>query len=334
MTPDDRPLRLLFWEATGRCNLACKHCRRQETRADELTTDEMRAVLDSVASMGRTVIVFSGGEPLMRDDWRELAAYAKSLALPTALATNGTLIDAGLAKEIAAAGFHRVSISLDGADATTHDTFRGVEGCFDAALAGIAHLRAAGQAIQINASIARHNFAYLDELYQQARQVGAEALHLFLLVPVGCGLEITESHQLTAMEYEGVLNAVVRYQKAGDMELRATCAPHYARVATWENHPPQSSRGCLAGRSVLFLSHAGEVYPCGYLPISCGNVRSESLAEIWRSSDVLHQFDTLEGLTGKCGACKYASICGGCRARAYGTTGNPMGPDPACVYQP
>ncbi len=334
MTPDTRPLRLLFWEATSRCNLACKHCRRLDTADDELTTDEMHAVLASVAGMGRTVIVFSGGEPLLRDDWHKLATYARDLHLPTALATNGTLIDAALARRIADAGFHRVSISLDGADAATHDAFRGVPGCFDAALAGIEHLRAAGQAIQINASIARHNFAYIDELYQQALTLGAQALHLFLLVPVGCGLEIEATHQLTPMEYESVLNSVVRYQKAGGLEIRATCAPHYARVATWENHPLQSSRGCLAGRSVLFLGHGGEVFPCGYLPIRCGNVRDQSLAEIWQTSDVPRRFDTMEGLSGKCGRCKYADICAGCRARAYGSTGDPMGPDPACVYQP
>ncbi len=334
VTTSDRPLRLLFWESTGRCNLACKHCRRLDTDADELTTDEMRTVLDSVAAMGRTVIVFSGGEPLLRDDWPALAAHAKGLGLPTALATNGTLIDSSLAAEIAEAGFHRVSVSLDGADAATHDTFRGVDGCFEQALAGIEHLRAVGQSIQINASIARHNLAQLDELYAQACELGADAMHLFLLVPVGCGLEITETHQLTPEQYEGVLNWVVRYRRASEMEIRATCAPHCARVATWEDQPLQSSRGCLAGRSVVFLSHAGEVFPCGYLPLNCGNVREQSLAHIWQTSTVLQQFDTLEGLGGKCGRCKYKTICGGCRARAYGHSGDPLAPDPACLYQP
>jgi len=340
------PLRLLFWESTVRCNLACAHCRRIET-ADEasredLTTAEFRRVLDSCASLGRPIIVFSGGEPLMRDDWEVLAAHAKALHLPTALATNGTLVDADLAGRIVRAEFRRVSVSLDGADAATHDAFRGVEGAFEGALNGIAALRAAGMAVQVNATIANHNVDQIDELYALTRSIGAEALHLFLLVPVGCGMEIGESHQLPPDRYEQVLEWVLDRQANGQIELKATCAPHYYRVAAQRaaasgvspGRAGPHGRGCLCGVSVAFVSHKGEVFPCGYLPVHCGSVRERPLAEIWRDSQVFARLRDYEALLGKCGRCEYKASCGGCRARAYALTGNFMAAEPACTYNP
>ena len=328
------PLRLLFWESTVACNLSCRHCRRLESdTSGELTTDEFRQVIDSAAELGKCMIVFSGGEPLQRDDWCELAGYARQRGLPTALATNGTLIDAALAERIAAAGFHRVSVSIDGADAATHDEFRGMDGAFAAALAGIASLRRAGQAVQINASIALHNFRQVDELYDLACRAGAEALHLFLLVPVGCGQEIAESHQLSPAQYEKLLNWLCDRQLAGGpLSLKATCAPHYMRVAVERGLDVHGRRGCLAGVGVIFVGHRGEVFPCGYLPLSCGSVRQTPLAEIWRDSKQLAEIRDYSLLTGNCGTCKYKAICGGCRARAYAATGDWRGAEPMCVY--
>ncbi len=333
------PLRLLFWESTVRCNLACAHCRRIET-ADEaarhdLTTEEFAGVLESAAELGRPIIVFSGGEPLLRADWEALAARAGELGLPTALATNGTMIDAPLAGRIAAAGFRRVSISLDGADAPTHDAFRRLAGSFDRAVAGIAALRAAGVSVQVNATIAAHNAHQLDELYALARRVDADALHLFLLVPVGCGVEIEQSHQLSARRYEEVLTWLLdRRVAGGPIELKATCAPHYYRLAAKRGIDVGPGPGCLCGRSVVFVSHRGEVFPCGYLPVHCGSVRERPLAAIWRDSDVFAALRDVERLTGKCGRCEYAGVCGGCRARAFALTGDYLGPEPACTYRP
>lgn len=340
------PLRLLFWESTVRCNLACSHCRRIET-ADEaakedLTTAEFRRVLDSTASLGKPIIVFSGGEPLMRDDWELLARHAQVLGLPTALATNGTLVDPPMAKRIAAVGFRRVSISLDGADATTHDAFRRVDGCFERALAGIKALRAESMPMQVNATIAAHNVDQLDDLYALVRSIDVEALHLFLLVPVGCGMEIGESHQIAAEQYERVLEWVLARQADGHIELKATCAPHYYRLAAQRakaaapgaTMPSQHGRGCMCGVSVAFVSHKGEVFPCGYLPVDCGSVREKPLAEIWRSSEVFSQLRDYEKLLGKCGRCEYKSLCGGCRARAYALTGNFLAAEPACTHRP
>ena len=331
------PLRLLFWESTARCNLACIHCRRLDSddprAADDLTSGEMRGVLDSAARLGRPIIVFSGGEPLMRDDWEALARHAAGLGLPTALATNGTLVDGAVAARIAAAGFRRVSISFDGADAATHDAFRGVEGAFEAALRGAACIRAAGVALQVNATIAAHNDHQLDALLGLARRIGAEALHLFLLVPVGCGVQIGPSHQLSADRYEAVLRWVAKRQ-GQDMEIKATCAPHYNRIAAQAGVKGAHGRGCLCGVAVAFVSHSGEVFPCGYLPVPCGNVRQTPLDETWRTSEVFARLRDFDALEGKCGVCGFRRACGGCRARAYAVTGNYLAEEPSCGYQP
>jgi radical SAM protein with 4Fe4S-binding SPASM domain len=335
--PKTPPLRLLFWESTWRCNLSCIHCRRLNTAgpaAPELTTDEAKCLFASAAGLGRPVIVFSGGEPLLRNDWPALADYARSLGLPTALATNGTLIDDQAVRQIKAAGFRRVSVSLDGADARTHDSFRGVSGAFQQALADLHALRDAGQGVQVNCTIAAHNAGQLDAFHSLARRVGAEALHLFLLVPVGCGTEISATHQLDPERYENILTWICDRQAAGGIEVKATCAPHYYRVAAQRGMATGSSRGCLCGISVAFVSHAGDVFPCGYLPVNCGNVRHDALAKIWHESPVFSNLRDYSKLRGKCGRCEFRSVCGGCRARAHAETGNYLDAEPACSYVP
>ena len=336
--PEAPPLRLLFWESTWRCNLACKHCRRlttsEQDAKDELATEEVKLVFDSTATLGRPIVVFSGGEPLLRDDWEELAEYARSLELPIALATNGTLIDQPLAERIAGAGFHRVAVSLDGADASTHDSFRGIDGAFDRTIDAIAALGGAGAAVQINATIAAHNADQLPQLYALARSCGAVAMHLFLLVPVGCGAKIAETHQLSPEMYEQVLRWICDRQPASPLELKATCAPQYYRIAAERGLDTGHSRGCLCGTAVAFISHDGQVFPCGYLPVACGSVRRQSLADIWRGSSVFAELRRPDSLKGKCGRCEYRSVCGGCRARAYAATGDYLAADPTCAYAP
>jgi radical SAM protein with 4Fe4S-binding SPASM domain len=329
---------MLFWESTSRCNLACIHCRRMDVAeaaaADDLATDEVRAALESAAAMGRPVVVFSGGEPLMRNDWQPLAAHARSLGLPVALATNGTLVNGPMAARIAAAGFSRVSISFDGADAATHDAFRGVGGAFQQAVAGAKHLRDASVSTQVNATIAAHNDHQLDGLLALAESLEAAALHLFLLVPVGCGVSIGPSHQLSPQRYERVLHWIAdRTAQGGAIQIKATCAPHYQRVAAQRRlTSTPASKGCLCGRSVIFISHKGQVFPCGYLPVECGNIRRQRLEEIWRQSPVLAALRNPQRLTGKCGRCGYKDICGGCRARAYAATGDYLAAETACLF--
>lgn len=349
--------RLVFWETTKACNLSCLHCRAVPQTAcspQELTTAEGFALMDQLAAGSKPVLILSGGEPLYRPDIYELGRYGRSLGLRMALATNGTLIDRDVARAIADAGFQRVAVSLDGADPCTHDTFRGVPGAHERALEALHLLRESGVSTQINSSIARHNVAELPQLLELAISVGADALHIFMLVPVGCGLTIAQSQMLSADDYEKVLHWFYDMSRAVQIDLKATCAPHYFRVRAQRivaerkqgnhtttfrtagaGHPLHAmTRGCLAGTGVCFVSHHGEVYPCGYLPVSAGNVRDMAFDDIWQEARVFRDLRNLQASSGKCGACRYEGICGGCRARAYGATGDYMAGEPYCVYDP
>ncbi|MCL5735190.1 MAG: radical SAM protein [Actinobacteria bacterium] len=359
--------RLVFWETTAACNLVCSHCRRtdvtDEVSPDDLSVREAEGLIDELSGWGRTILVLSGGEPLLRPDIFHLMSYAGKRGLIVALATNGTLIDQGVAKRIRESGVDRVSISLDGADELTHDTFRRLPGSFRSAIAGAEALRAAGTPIQINVTVAKHNADQLDEMVRLAKGLEAAALHLFLLVPVGCGMEIAEEQTLQADAYEETLNWLYETERREpDLQLKATCAPHYFRVVrqhqgmgvdrddpsrtTGPGHPAShgagpgpvalhaSTRGCLAGSGVCFVSHSGKIYGCGYMPIEAGDLRRNTLAEIWQTSELFAELRDPGCLKGKCGVCGFRRVCGGCRARAYGSTGDYLAEEPFCAYQP
>jgi radical SAM protein with 4Fe4S-binding SPASM domain len=225
--------RLVFWEVTKGCNLRCIHCRATATELSsplDLPTAKAREIIEQIAAYASPILVFSGGEPLFRKDIFDLAAQATQLGLRAALATNGTLVDEETARKIVAAGVKRVSISLDGADAATHDAFRGIPGSFEKAVAGLRMLKRCGMSVQINTTVARHNAGQLPRVLQLARDLGADALHTFLLVPVGCGVEIAERQMIPPEEYERILNWFYEKSLEGGIELKATCAPHYFRV--------------------------------------------------------------------------------------------------------
>lgn len=347
------PLRLVFWETTVGCNLECVHCRRLEVSSElarsDMTTQEGRRLIDQIAEVGRPILVFSGGEPLMRPDLFELAAHAKAYDLPIALASNGTLIGPALAARIASTGFHRVSVSLDGADAETHDRFRRQEGSFDAATAALRSLRAAGVATQINCTIARHNEDQLAAVLRLGESLGVTAVHYFLLVPVGCGEQIADDQMLSARQIEARLVELYELARDTSLEIKATCAPHYYRIARQQDarrgraEPSETkapgprhraTKGCLAGSAVCFVSHQGEVFPCGYLPVSAGSVRRQSFADIWRSGRVFLELRRPDLLGGKCGACEFRTVCSGCRARAFYQYGDYLEEEPYCAYEP
>jgi radical SAM protein with 4Fe4S-binding SPASM domain len=310
------------------------------------------------------------------------------LGIRVALATNGTLVTNEIARKILESGVRRVSISLDGADAPTHDAFRGMPGAFDAALRGFRNLRELGMSLQINMTIARHNAHQLPAVLKLAKEIGADALHTFLLVPVGCGVDIAAEQMVPAEEYEEILNWFYDRSREGGIELKATCAPHYFRVVRQRRaaerraassgsgeagapvasatghaigptemtlpgstgitlHPhaaqpapghPQGmnamTKGCLAGTGVCFISHQGEVYPCGYLPVLAGDLKEQSFAEIWEKAPVFQQLRNTDNLKGKCGYCEFRNLCMGCRARAFAASGDYLDEEPFCVYQP
>ncbi len=365
------PLRLVFWETTKACNLSCKHCRAVPQRSlgpDELNTRQAFDLIDAIGKVSKPVMVLSGGEPLYRPDIFDIAEYGVESGFRMALATNGTLIDERIAARIADVGISRVAISLDGAVAETHDRFRNMEGSHAKALRGIRLLRDEGVSVQINSTIAKHNVDELPRMLDLALSLGADALHLFMLVPVGCGLEIAPAQMLPADEYERVLHWFDEQAKTCPIDLKATCAPHYYRIRAQRleearshgdysehfiaegtrakaapqllhggghgQHLSAMTRGCLAGTAVCFISNVGKVYPCGYLPVSAGDTRVLPFSEIWNSSWIFEQLRNPEAYEGKCGVCRYESICGGCRARAYAATGNFMSEEPFCLYQP
>jgi heme b synthase len=365
------PLRLLFWETTKACNLSCRHCRAVPQRKlgrDELNTRRAFDLIDGVAKIAKPVFVLSGGEPLYRPDIFDIAAYGVESGFRMALATNGTLITSRIAAQIADVGISRVAISLDGADEETHDRFRGMEHSHASALRGIQLLRDEGVSVQINSTIAKHNVSELPAMLDMALSLGADALHLFMLVPVGCGLEIAPTEMLPADEYERVLHWFDDQARSCPIDLKATCAPHYYRIRAQRlegarergdftesfiapgtrakaapsllhggGHGQQLSamtRGCLAGTSVCFVSNLGQVYPCGYLPVSAGDTRLEPFADIWNNSTIFQQLRNPGAYEGKCGECRFEAICGGCRARAYAATGSFLAEEPFCTYQP
>ncbi len=371
------PLRLLFWETTAGCNLACVHCRRLDVSRqlcqDDMSTQQALTMIRGLPETGRPILVFSGGEPLMRPDLFELAEEATRIGLPIALATNGTIMNAEIAARIAEVGFRRVSISFDGPSPRTHDRFRGIDGSFDASINGFKTLRQQGISMQINTTITKHNYAHLDEMYAMALDLGADALHLFMLVPVGCGMSLSDDIKLDEEEYEAALNWIYDRSLEGRMHLKATCAPHYFRVKRQRakadggpmpeapGHPMPShphagaaspphgaaphgtpahgdmsavTKGCLAGQAVCFVSHTGEVFPCGYLPVSSGNVKTIPFPTIWRDSAIFADLRDDTQLEGKCGCCEYKKVCMGCRARAFADTGNYLAEEPNCGYVP
>ena len=340
--------KLIAWEVTRSCNLACKHCRAEahlEPYEGELDTTEAKALIDTFPEVGNPIIIFTGGDPMMRQDVYELMRYATDKGLRCVMSPNGTLITPETAAKMVAAGVQRCSISIDGPDAASHDDFRGVPGAFDASMRGIGYLKDAGIPFQINTTVTRANLGSFKQIFELCDHIGAAAWHIFLLVPTGRAAQLG-AEVITAQDYEDVLNWFYDFRKTTKMHLKATCAPHYYRImrqrAKAEGIPvtPENfgldamTRGCLGGTGFCFISHVGQVQPCGYLELDCGNVRTTPFPEIWRNAKQFKQFRDQDEYEGKCGVCEYHKVCGGCRARAYSMNNNYMGEEPLCSYIP
>jgi heme b synthase len=302
-------------------------------------------MLDQIAGVGNPIIILTGGEPLLRPDIFEIAAYGTGKGLKMVMAPNGTLITRKNARKLSDSGIKRISISLDGATADVHDRFRGVDGAFDGALKGLKTARDAGIEFQINTTVTRSNLDQIPYIQELAVKLGAVAHHIFLLVPTGRGKYLVDQG-ITAEEYERTLNWFYDQKKVTPLQLKATCAPHYYRIlrqrAKMENIPVDFkthgldavTRGCLGGTGFCFISHRGIVQPCGFLHLNCGDVTRETFRDIWTGSDIFLSLRDPDRLTGKCGQCEYRRVCGGCRARAYESTGDYLAEEPLCVYQP
>ena len=340
--------KLIAWEVTRSCNLACKHCRAEahpDPYPGELSTEEAKALIDTFPRVGRPIVIFTGGDPMMRADVYDLVAYTHARGLICAFSPNGTLITPENARRLREAGVDRCSISIDGADAASHDAFRGVPGAFDASMRGIGYLKDARLPFQINTTVTRNNLRSFKNIFSLCERIGAAAWHIFLLVPMGRAAGLADQ-VITAGEYEEVLHWLYDFRKTTSMHLKATCAPHYYRILRQRAREEGLSvspatfgmdaltRGCLGGTGFCFISHTGQVQPCGYLELDCGNVRETPFPEIWRNSAYFRQFRDQKCYEGKCGVCEFHKVCGGCRARAYSMSGNHMAPEPLCTYLP
>ncbi len=348
-TSDKTPeLRMIAWEVTRACNLNCAHCRASavdKPLPEEFTTKEALNLLDQIVAFASPVIILTGGEPLLRPDIFELASYGTKLGLRMVMAPNGTLVTDNVAQKIKEVGIQRCSISLDGSNQKIHDNLRQVDGAFKGALKGIDNLKKAKVEFQINTTVTQRNVKDLPNILELIKELKANAWHIFLLVPTGRGKEM-EEEEISPQEYEDTLNWFYEVQRDTKIPMKATCAPHYYRIirqrakqegikVTRETHGLDAiTRGCLGGTAFCFISHIGEVYPCGYLEALAGNVREEPFQIIWKESKVFQDLRDVDNYQGKCGFCEYRRVCGGCRARAYAKTNNYLEEEPYCIYEP
>lgn len=359
-------LKMVAWEVTRSCNLACSHCRASSKFGpypDELSTEECFRLINELASFGSPMVILTGGEPLLREDIFQIAEYGRKKGLRLVMAPNGTLLNEENIKKTIASGIKRISVSLDGPDEALHDQLRQVPGAFKRTQEGIEKAKTLGLEFQINSTISQRNMPNLAKIMQLAKDLGAKAHHLFLLVPTGRAKEMV-NEELSAQEYEETLKFLAQERKNSLVELKVTCAPHFNRILLMEQlsddliarreapglQPPRNDsslrlamtsvsqslrgRGCMAGVSFCFISHIGDLQPCGYLEIKCGNVREEGFKKAWFTSEIFNNLRDFTKYKGKCGTCEFQAVCGGCRARAYAKTRDYLAEEPYCAYEP
>jgi putative heme d1 biosynthesis radical SAM protein NirJ2 len=323
---------IVSWNATNECNLKCAHCYRDAgaKKTEELTTEEGRVLIDEIARAGFKIMIFSGGEPIMRPDLFELAAYAREKGLRCVLGTNGTLITPAVAKELKQAGIMAAGVSVDSMDKKIHDDLRGVPGSWDAAFDGMRACLDTGLPFQVHTTVMDFNYNEILDLTDFAVRIGARGHHVFFLVPTGRAVEIADA-SIKADQYERLLRKLLEKQKHVPIEIKPTCAPHFLRIAKQMKIDMRYTRGCLAGLSYCLINPVGVVQACAYLDMPAGNVRETPFSEIWRESQVFKHLRTRK-YNGKCGRCDYEEVCGGCRARAMYYYGDYMGDEPWCLY--
>jgi len=326
---------LVSWNITKACNLKCEHCYRDAGTAqkDELTLEEGKRLISELASLNFRIIIFSGGEPLLREELFEWISYARSLGLTAVLGTNGTLIDKDCASRLKNSGLKRAGLSLDSTNKSVHDDFRCAKGAWDKAVAGMHNCKTAGLEFQVHTTVTKKNIADVLNITDFAEKIQAKAHHIFFLVPTGRGEKINDVIPEPA-EIEKLLERILEKSGRVNLELKPVCAPQFIRIAQQHNLKTRFKKGCLAGISYACILPNGEVHPCPYMPINLGNVREEGFGKIWRENMVLERLRSME-LEGKCGVCQFKAVCSGCRAAAfYQSKGNYLAEDLNCSYEP
>lgn len=351
---------IVIWETTQACDLACLHCRasaRPKRDRGELSTAEAMKLMDSVRSFGRPLFVLTGGDPLKRDDTVRLVEYGREIGLRVAMTPSGTpLMTREVLQQLSDAGLARLAVSLDGSRADVHDRFRGVAGSFEWTVGMLRVARELGLSTQINTTISSHNIDDLESLIDLMGQLEISLWSVFFIVPTG---RARPSDLATAEEFERVFNRLYDISRTAPFDIKTTAAPHYRRVVLQRQVAERRSgsrseapvpltaglgfsladgvgraRGVNDGNGFVFISHLGEIYPSGFLPLSAGNVRTHDLADVYRNGDLFRALRDTDRLEGKCGVCEYRTVCGGSRARAYAMTGNYMASDPSCAWIP
>lgn len=322
------------WNVTNRCNLFCEHCYRDAgtESENELTTEEGKQLLDEIAKAGFKLMVFSGGEPFMRDDILELTKHAASLGLRPVYGTNGVLLTKEFAQEIKDAGGASVAISLHMTDKEKLDEFCGAPETYDKAIQAMKNCKEVGLPFQVNTTVFERNIDEIEELCDLAKEMGAKSHHVLFMVPTGRGKDI-EEESLREKQYERLIGMLLRKRRDLEFDIKPTCAPQFMRVAKQIGiDTGRYTRGCLAGISYCSITPNGDVFPCPYLPLKVGNVRDTPFSEIWADSKVFKDMKSLD-YNGKCGTCDYKDTCGGCRARAYFYYDDYMADEPWCSYK-
>ncbi|MHB1223576.1 MAG: TIGR04053 family radical SAM/SPASM domain-containing protein, partial [Gemmatimonadaceae bacterium] len=356
----DRAPFLVIWETTQACDLACLHCRASavpDRDPGELTPAAARRLIDTVRGFGRPLFVLTGGDPLKRPDTVELVRYGTDAGLRMAMTPSGTpLMTPAVLRDLHGAGLSRLAVSLDGATALRHDSFRGVHGSWEWTLRMLEAARDMGLSTQINTTISRHNVHELEPLIALMERLGISLWSVFFIVPTG---RARTGDLATADEFEHVFNRLYDVAATAPFDIKTTAAPHYRRVilqrqvAERRAHEREAAptpltggigfsladgvgraRGVNDGDGFLFVSHRGDIYPSGFLPVSAGNVRTDDLVEVYRTHDLFRSLRDRDRLKGKCGACEFRAVCGGSRARAHAMTGDPLESDPLCAYVP
>lgn len=343
---------IVIWEVTRACALKCLHCRAEaqyKPNPWQLSFEEGKKLIDEIALMDNPLFVFTGGDPLMRPDLFELAKYAiEEKNLPVSMTPSATpKVTREAIRKAKEVGLSRWAFSLDGSCAEIHDHFRGTRGSFDRTMKGIEYLKELNIPIQVNTTISNYNLHDLEAIAEKVKDMGAVLWSTFFLVPTGRG---QEKDMISAEEHEKVMKWLYQIQQKMPYGVKTTEAPHYRRVFLQEEQDAagkmddrEAKRKDVLGRApkpvndgdgFVFISHIGEVYPSGFLPVSCGNIREQSLTDIYQNSPIMRELRDKSLLKGKCGVCEFNKICGGSRSRAFAMTGDYLESDPSCSYIP
>lgn len=336
---DSRELapRVVAWESTRACQFACVHCRAQAQKnpdPQQLTTNEALGLVNQIAELCKPVFIISGGDPLQRADIFEVASYASSLGFRVVMSPSGSNLSNETFTKMKLAGVKMISLSLDGSTSQVHDSFRQVPGAYELAMRNMTLARQNKVAFRVNTTVTQHNILDLFNIQKVAAEMGASEWDVFMLVPTGRGKVKME---VTPQQYEQTIEAIYQASISSPIPIKMTCAPQYMRVIAQHQKEPKThmgGRGCMAGNGFCFISHIGEVFGCGFLPVPAGDIRKQSFKQIYQQSPLFTSLRNHESLKGKCGACEYKGVCGGCRARALSVNKDYLEEEPYCVYNP